>query len=137
MVISYQSFGQGITTILCVIAQKIGFLVSASGILYFPPTDRNVPWVLGVLTDFCVLPTVIMRIVIPLFPPYVFKSRRLVRHMNIFAFASDPFVQVSNRHVSCDGLGPATFRSVFRRPISFSDAPKYIESTQDTWPEEV
>jgi hypothetical protein len=44
---------------------------------FFFPTHRNVLWVLGILTYFCVLPTVRMRIIIPLSPPYVFKIATL------------------------------------------------------------
>jgi len=94
---------------------------------YVPPKHRNLPWVPELLTYFCVLPTVRMRIIVALFPPYLFKSQRLGRHTNIFAFSSYFVVQVSSRQVPCALLGPATFLCLFRRPISFSDAPKYIE----------
>jgi hypothetical protein len=57
--------------------------------------------------------------------------------MNIFAFAGDRFEKASSRQMSCAGFGPTTFRTVFRRPNSFRDSPKYIEHTQDTWPNEV
>jgi hypothetical protein len=94
---------------------------------YFPSKHWNLPWALELLSYFCVLPTVRKRISVALFPPYLFKSQRLDRHKNIFAFSSDSFIQVSSRQMPCAVLGPATFRSLFRCPISFSDAPKYIE----------
>jgi hypothetical protein len=73
-----------------------------------------------------------MRTIILLFPAYVFKSQRLVRHMNISEFSGDSFCTTEKQTSVLCWIGPTTFHSLFRRPNSFSDAPKYIERTHDT-----